>query len=414
MKRKMTIGKHLPEKLAAITALTMAASTCHAVELQLFGTNVPSVDVHGFASQGYIKNTGHNDYLGGDSSGGTIDDREYGINASMAYRKLRVGMQFFGQKLGQYGDDKIKLDWADMDYQATQWFGLRAGRVKTPHGLYNETLDLDATRVFAFLPQSVYDARLRDFNSSFDGGMAYGNIELKKAGSLDYRLYGGHIGLSTSSGANDYFNNDAPLPNRSFTMGATFGTSLFWNTPLQGLRAGYSYQGFQNFTADRIGGAGTNALIIPRGTDLYSRHLLSAEYTYDKWVFAAEAGMDLAHYNISLPAGSGIPGGGPNIQDFKSYYAYASITRSITDRLKLGAYYSYSDQKLTGIAAYHFTQGDVAVSARYDFTDYLLTKLELHYMDGSGMLFNTPTHPQPVAGRDNSWAMLVAKVTLSF
>jgi len=44
----------------------------------------------------------------------------------------------------------------------------------------------------------------------------------------------------------------------------------------------------------------------------------------------------------------------------------------------------------------------------------LLAKVEAHYMDGSGMLFNTADHPQPLAARDNSWLMLDAKITFSF
>jgi hypothetical protein len=66
---------------------------------------------------------------------------------------------------------------------------------------------------------------------------------------------------------------------------------------------------------------------------------------------------------------------------------------------------------------YDDKQGDVALAARYDFTQYLLAKLEIHYMDGDGKLFNTPTGPtadQPRGSRDNSWVMFVAKVTFTF
>jgi len=103
-----------------------------------------------------------------------------------------------------------------------------------------------------------------------------------------------------------------------------------------------------------------------------------------------------------------------NTQDFNAVYGYVSVTRQITRQLQMGAYYSYSSDHLAGTAGYTVTQGDFAVSARYDFTDYLLGKLELHYMDGSGKLLNTAAHPQPVSSRDNSWLMLGAKVTFSF
>jgi hypothetical protein len=87
-----------------------------------------SIQFGGFASQGFLVNTGHNDYLG-KTSDGTADFREYAVNASYAIGQFRFGMQVFGQKLGEYGDDKLEIDWATADYQPAQWFGLRAGRV---------------------------------------------------------------------------------------------------------------------------------------------------------------------------------------------------------------------------------------------------------------------------------------------
>jgi len=386
-----------------------------AVDFKVFGTNEPAMDFHGFASQGYIYNTGNNNYLGGKSSEGTFDFREYGVNASIAKGKWRVGAQLFGQKLGAYGEDKITLDWATVDYQASQYIGLRVGRVKTPRGLYNEALDLDFTRPFVLLPQSVYDARLRDFNSSFDGGMFYGNIPMGKAGSLDYRAYAGHISLSTQSGANDYFNNDAALVNKSFTMDATFGGSLFWNTPVEGLRFGYSFQGFKGFSADRFVNFGPVPIIGTRATDLYQRHLLSGEYTMGKWAFAAEGGVDTAKYSIWFPT---LPIFGRSPENFQEVYAYVSATRQITKKLSMGAYYSYSDDSLKFpthfIPDTDLPQTDIALAARYDFTDYLLGKIEVHYLDGSGKLFDTAAMSQPISKRENQWMMIDAKLTFYF
>src|SRR3569833_1064235 len=100
----------------------------------------------GFASQGYL-NSSANDYLG-KTADGTFDFREYGANASWSSGPWRIGGQVFGQKLGQYGDDKLKLDWATLDYQPTLYFGVRVGRVKMPRGLYDEALDLAAVRPY--------------------------------------------------------------------------------------------------------------------------------------------------------------------------------------------------------------------------------------------------------------------------
>ena len=400
-------------KLAlSITASILAACGASALEAPLtwINTNMPPIDIHGFASQGFIINSGNENYLGGNSSQGTFDFREYGVNASMAYDKWRIGAQFYGQKLGPYGDDEVKLDWGTIDYQATQWFGLRAGRVKMPRGLYNETLDLDSTRAFVLLPQSVYDARLRDFQASFDGGMAYGNIEMGKAGSLDYKVFGGHIPMSTSSGASDYFNVDAPFPNLAIHMDDAFGGSLFWNTPVQGLRIGYSASDYQNLYTLR------NVF----GTDLYKncpnyvRQLVSVEYTRGDWVFAAEGGYDDAKYTVGSPAT-----GDMNVFLYQNnFYYYASATYRVNHWLQLGSYFSYTHWQQRNVNAVvstpNLNQADTALSARFDLTDYLIFKIEAHYMQGAGEVFSMPSDPQPLSGRTDSWAMFDAKVTLSF
>jgi hypothetical protein len=407
--KKATRRLNLKCLLAALAGLT--ASQSEAAELHLFGTNQPPMDFHGFAGQGFIYNTGNNDYLGGESSKGTIDFREYGINASWAKDKWRIGAQVFGQKLGPYGDDKVKLDWANVDYQASQWFGLRAGRVKMPRGLYNETLDLDSTRPFVLMPQSVYDARLRDFQASFDGGMGYGNVNLNKAGSFDYKLFGGHIPMSPNSGASDYFNTDAPFPNKDIQMDDAFGASLFWNTPLQGLRVGYSFSRFDNFTTLRY---------VPfrfsdtyKTASVYDRHLLSIEYTRGDWTFAAEGGEDVNEYTVNFP-------GKPPYATLypTSYYCYGSAAWRANRWLELGTYYSYShfDQHGVGTPVIFpdLDQGDFALSARFDITENIIFKIEGHYMDGAGKVFDVPSKPQPVANRDESWFMLATKVSFSF
>jgi hypothetical protein len=380
-----------------------------------------SIQFGGFVSQGFLANTGQNDYLG-NTSKGTADFREYAINASYAIGQWRFGMQVFGQKLGVYGDDKLEIDWATVDYQPTQWFGLRAGRVKMPRGLYNEALDLDSVRPFVLLPQSVYDARLRDFNAAFNGAMVFGNIGLKQLGSLDYHVFYGDIPIAADSGASDYFNNDYPSKSLDIKMDSVRGGSLFWNTPPTGLRMGYSYSSFENLRSTREATLQLSALapvatvIGTKQTDNYGRHLFSIEYTKGDWVFAAEAGREQAIYHVTT--------GGVFIAntDFLSNYFYVSAARRINTWLELGAYYSYSrdSETLIGTTTIQIgklpalTQADIAVSARFDINDHLLFKLEGHYMDGAGKIFDTVANPQPVAGRDAAWFLFAAKITYSF
>lgn len=408
MKRLLLSFAHLRRLVLCASLVCAALSASHAA------VTWKNIQLGGFASQGYLINTGHNDYLG-ETSEGTFDFREYAVNASWATGKWRVGAQAFGQKLGEYGEDKIKLDWATIDYQPAQWLGFRAGRVKMPRGLYNEALDVDSVRPFVLLPQSVYDARLRDFNSAFNGGMIFGNVGVGQSGSVDYRAFYGDIPMSTSSGASDYFNNDQPFPNVRIGMDAVYGGSLFWNTPISGLRVGYSYSAFENFSVDRVAYFGGQSIPLVKSSPTHHRHLLSAEYISGDWVFAAEAGRENAHSIISM---LGRPSGIST--EFDSDYFYVSVSRRVSRLLELGAYVSRSTDLLVltpavvGLNLPELSQTDYALSARFDINDHLLFKLEGHYIDGAGKIFDTPAHPQPFAKRDDSWFLLAAKMTVSF
>jgi hypothetical protein len=393
--------------------VTVLATTALAFATVSAASGWKDIQFGGFASQGYLVNTGGNDYLG-ETSEGTFDFREYAVNASYATGAWRVGAQAFGQKLGAYGEDEIKLDWATIDYQPAQWFGLRAGKVKMPRGLYNEALDLDSIRPFVLMPQSIYDARLRDFNAAFNGGMAFGNIGLGRSGSVDYRLYYGDIPMKTDSGASDYFNNDVPYPNLSIGMDSVLGGTVFWNTPVNGLRAGYSYGAFKDFAALRHVTFGTFVLDLYKWAPTFHRHLISVEYTRGDWIFAAEGGIEKATYVVFAP------GAPPTTWlDFKSHHAYASVTRRLNDKFEFGAYVSYSRdtsvlRPTASIEIPTLQQVDYALSARYNISDRWLVKAEIHHMDGSGKLFDTPSQPQPIAGRDDSWQLLALKTTYSF
>lgn len=366
--------------------------------------NWHDVQFGGFVSQGFLANTGNNDYLG-ETSNGTAAFREYAANASYSFGKFRVGAQAFGQKLGQYGDDKMKIDWALVDYQATQWFGIRAGRVKMPIGLYNEALDLDSVRPFVLLPQSVYDARLRDFNAAFNGAMIYGNVELKRFGSVDYRAFYGKIPISLSSGAADYYNTGLNAKTLSMGMKNVVGGSVFWNTPISGLRAGYSYSEFDHLSIVRQAYFGPTLTTYTKAADAYKRQLLSLEYSRGNWIFATEAGREDARFVLT-------PFAALTVRPAKIKYAYASVSRRINSWLELGTYASWSQERQSTNAL--LRQADYALSTKFDLTDHLIFKLEGHYINGAGKIFDTPTQPQPLANRDNNWEMIAAKVTYSF
>ena len=67
-----------------------------------------------------------------------------------AQHNERGGYTYLREQRGDYVLNSW-ADWFDLDYRWKDWLGLRAGRVKLPYGLYNDTSDIDAARVLTGL-----------------------------------------------------------------------------------------------------------------------------------------------------------------------------------------------------------------------------------------------------------------------
>ncbi len=151
--------------------------------------DVEEIEIHGFASTGYIK-TDHNNYLVL-SEDGSFEFNEAGLNVTTALSEnLRVGVQLFSRDLGDVGNNDIELDWALLDYHWNEALGLRVGRIKIPMGLYNDTRDYDLLRTSILLPQGLYNVYFREAEIAYQGAGLYGNLALAAGGRLGYDLCG--------------------------------------------------------------------------------------------------------------------------------------------------------------------------------------------------------------------------------
>jgi hypothetical protein len=210
--------------------------TLQAQEFKLFDR---TIQVHGFASQGFIY-TDQNNWLTMHSSHGSGAFTDFGANVSAQINdKFRVGAQVYDRNLGNLGEWHPTLDWAFGDYRFKPWFGVRGGKVKTVLGLYNDTQDLDFLHTFALLPQSVYPTDLRDSTIAHLGGDVYGRISLKRGlGDLAYTVYAGHRSDSIYSGY-AYVSSAYGVIKPRYG-GLQYGGDLRWSTPLRGLLIGAS------------------------------------------------------------------------------------------------------------------------------------------------------------------------------
>ena len=167
----------------AMSALALLAQRPAAAAGLTLPGQVAELQVHGFISQGFLL-TSANDYLAR-SSKGSFEFTELGLNFTLpATDRLTLGLQIFSHALGPVGDYRAILDWYSLDYHWRDWLGIRAGRVKVPFGLYNDSSDIDSARTAILLPQSIYPASNRDFLLAQTGGELYGFKDLGAAGGV--------------------------------------------------------------------------------------------------------------------------------------------------------------------------------------------------------------------------------------
>ncbi len=365
------------------------------------------VQIGGFVSQGWLQSWGNNYPV--EALDGTFDFREIGLNASYSRGALRVGAQVFAQSLGNYGDDEPLLDWAVVDYNVRREFGVRAGRLKYPKGLYGEALDVDAIRPFIFLPSGIYSAVMRDFNSSFDGATLYGNVALGDQGSVDYKVFYGDIGMSPDQGVADFFNSAslfAPPGVRKVGIDSLAGAQLMWNTPVNGLRFGYSYSHL-----DGLYGSGPFAYFPTASanisSDLVRYHTGSVEYFVGDWMLAAEFQTINGDFDINNPFSTA-----RSVMDWTNWYV--SAARRLTDRIEVGAYYSaQANNRLSpGNPAHAAYLREWVTSIRFDLTERLLVKVEGHWIKGTMNMFDTQRTPNPAL--DDRTTFVAIRSTYSF
>jgi hypothetical protein len=386
--------------LAALAAIL--GGRLQGADWQLFGPNLPAIEFHGFVSQGFLASSSYN-YLG-NTTHGSFAFTEAGLNAAFnPFPRTRIRAQAFTYDVGDSGKYDAVLDYALAEYTFNDYFGVRAGRIRRPQGIYNDIQDVDLARTYVLLPQGVYDARYRDFYVALDGGEFFGTIPLKSAGSLSYEAYGGLVRPSDDGGIALQVEGELPPGSKfdSIGSGKMFGLQLWWNTPVDGLRFGASGAFASGFdTAYTLQGA-TGPLHVDGSTDTWIQQY-SAEYVWKAWTFQTEC-----LFRYTTPA--------TPPEDLFSWYAGAAYR--FNKWLEVGSYYTESypnikDTNGAGLAApSDASQKDLALAVRFDMTERWLFKVEGHYIHGTALLQDNSENPDR---RNNAWWMLAVKSTISF
>jgi hypothetical protein len=352
-----------------VLALLVAGSISLSVQAQQFNLLGRSVQVHGFASQGFGYSD-NNNYLTMKTSSGSFAFTDAGLNMSTRITdKFRVGAQVYTRNIGNLGQWEPQLDWAVADYKFKDWFGIRGGVVKTTFGLHNDTQDMEFLHNSALLPQSIYPTDLRDALIRHRGGDVYGEIPLKKLGSISYTFFAGQR-VDSVNGGYIYLLKPVGI-NMNEYGGLQYGGDIRWNTPVKGLLAGFSHM---NQVIDGYGtfqGASYHEWSKKdQANQVYGQYTvgnLKVEAEYRRWW------RDQAIINGTFSVTT----------DTRGWYTSASYR--LSKRLELGTYYS----RLVGVWATKHDNPDnhlydKVISARVDINRYWNVKVEGHFMDGYG------------------------------
>jgi len=410
---KDMIKKHTPHRIAlSITAAILAGNAAKAYEVPLtfMGTNMPPLDFHGFVSQGFLDSSAY-DYLGYTKSG-SFRFTEAGANVSLnPFNRTHITAQGFLFDVGNVGQYDLSLDYASIDYSFSDALGIRAGRVIRPEGIYNSIQSIDLARTSVLLPQGVYDPRWRDFSGSVDGGSIYGDIGMGKAGDFSYEIYGGMVNPTQDGGpARQLEATLGEQPGATYERDHGFpevGGQLWWNTPLDGFRAGAGIFHAFGFSFD-FNQLEFGFLQVPiTGYVDATEGMVSLEYVWKNWTFQAE-NLLIYYQNHEVAFGNTVESSHTNPESW-----YVNAEYRVNKWFEAGTYFNayYTDlADISGPTSQAY-QLDWAVSLRFDPTPWWIIKAEGHYIHGTALLYDNTSDP---VQNGQGWFMLALKTTVSF
>jgi hypothetical protein len=383
--------------IIALLAITLAAGRAGSQSLDDL-----NIQIHGYATQGFLYSNVNNFFTTTSSNGSPAWDEAVVNISSQPIPKLRIGVQGRYSLLGNLGN-AITLDWAAADYKVNNKFGVRFGKVKTPLGQFNEIQDIDPGYQWALLPQSVYPLESRNFQLAHYGGVAYGTIDGgHSVGKFDYR---GFAGERVISGQDGYLLSltEAGIGFPNGVSATAFGGNLKWRPPLAGLELGASDAKTDAANSNVTDGAysGTFTTEPFNGVQEYGRYekgrfMVAGEYKRAQTIFTV---------TIALPTG---PHAIVQHLDQRSWYGMAAY--KVTEKLSAGLYDSQiiDHQQPLGPARY---SKDWVVNLHYDFNQYLYVKAEQHFIEGDNQNID---HALNLGGIHPSSRLTVFKLGVSF
>ncbi len=389
----------LPFPLSLLVVLTVLALTGSNTSAQ--AVNNADVQVHGYATQGFLYTTQNNIFTTDSSDGsGRWTDAIVNIGAVPTPR-MRVGAQARYFLFGKYSHG-VSLDWAQVDYKFNEHFGIRAGKVKTPAGLFNEVQDIDPAYIWCLLPQSVYPIFSRNSVLAHTGGVVYGAFPIEeRLGKLEYRGWGGHQVIGADDGV---FQTLKELGGRfpNGIRGPEFGAALRWKTPLPGLTVGAS---------DIWRPVWVNTITVGYGA-ITGRDRVPAFYSPDYFASYDHGRISAAaEFTRNAPQGVATFANVPSTPlpiDNRNRYAMASY--KATKKLTTGLYFSDQVNRALRPGPARCSK-DWAIAGHYDVNQFVYVKAEQHFIDGTSIGYDVDLNSN---GLKSDTRLTILKVGFSF
>jgi hypothetical protein len=361
-----------------------------------------SMQVHGFLSQGFI-HTSDNNFFGHSDDSLSTDFREVGINGSWsALPDLQLAMQVVWRDAGRTDEDDVRIDYglANFNLLSTEssLLAIRAGRVPTPLGFYNETRDVAATRPSIFLPQSIYFDVNRNLALSADGGYLYGE---QRTDIGDFSFNFGLVIPRTNDP--DFMSLILNGDSGRLEGDTSWVGRIAYNTPGDQVRLGVTYAHF-------LSDFHSSEHSLNQGSFHFSPLILSAQYNAEKWSLTAEYALRRTRLDYFKIPDIGFTG--------QSYYIQG--TYRFTDKLEglvrydelvwdLNDQYGhrFPDKRVPSYSRY---ARDWTFGLRYEILPSLLMSAEYHHINGTGWLSRLENEQ----GETQHWDMYAFMLSYNF
>jgi hypothetical protein len=325
--------------------------------------------MHGYMTQGFARSDAAP--MLGIPVGVTTDYRTVAVQTRYAIGDAGTAIvQFSHRRLGQsmlmQSEDALELDWAFYRHRAGPVV-LQAGRFPLPRGIYNEIRDVGTLLPLFRAPFVLYE----DGTETVDGVGVSTSADVGGWG-IDAHAYAGGAEYKVP-----IYTPDAAflLHDRVERNG---GAQIWINTPLQGVRAGYSVMAWDDLTAS----GGLNSWI----------QLASFDATFEKWLFRAE------HLRVKQNSD-------------KVWAGYAHAQLELTDRLRAIAQYEIKDKETLGDFASPRLRvmEDASAGVSFAISPFAVLKLETHRATG----FAFDRYVDPTGSPLRTWYS-IASISASF